>query len=259
MSTLRDGLSEDGFRMSWAFIGLFAIFAVVAAMLEKGIGDPGFSVFFFVVSGWIISVCVHEYGHARAAYAFGDLSVVYRGYLTLDPFRYTHPVTSILLPLLIIVLGGIGLPGAAVFINHLAIRSAGRRSLVSAAGPAGTAFVLVMLMLPIWFGALDSFGPTTFWAAWALLAMFQITSLLLNLLPIPGFDGWGILEPYLPQEVRDFGYRAAAFAQIAAVLLFLNVPQVGDAFFRLVGLIADLIGLDLGLAFAGLQLFQFWR
>jgi Zn-dependent protease len=250
---------NDGFQMSWAFIGLFAIFAAVAAMLEKQIGDPGFATFFFVVSGWIISVCVHEYGHARAAYTFGDESVVNQGYLTLDPFRYTHPVNSILMPVLIMLLGGIGLPGAAVYVNHLAIRSARNRALTAAAGPAGTVVVLFALMLPLWFGYAGEDELTAFWAAWALLAMFQITSLLFNLMPVPGFDGWGIIEPYLPQEIRDYGYRAAVFAQIAILLIFLNVPQVSRAFFWLVSLIADLIGLDLGMAFAGLQLFQFWR
>jgi len=56
------------------------------------------------------------------AYSGGDRAVAQRGYLTLNPLKYTHPVLSIVLPLIFVILGGIGLPGGAVWVNHGAIR-----------------------------------------------------------------------------------------------------------------------------------------
>ena len=74
-------------------------------------------VFPFVFIGFVISLCLHEFGHAIVAYHCGDRTVRDKGYLTLDPLRYTDLQYSILFPLLIMALGGIGLPGGAVYIN----------------------------------------------------------------------------------------------------------------------------------------------
>ena len=60
---------------------------------------------------WIFSVCVHEFSHAIVAYWGGDTSVRQRGYLSFNPFCYIHPVTSILLPCVFLLMGGVPLPG----------------------------------------------------------------------------------------------------------------------------------------------------
>ena len=58
------------------------------------------------------------------------------GYLTLNPFKYAHPLLSIVLPLFFIVQGGIGLPGGAVYLHPHAFRSKRAQSLAAAVGPA---------------------------------------------------------------------------------------------------------------------------
>ena len=52
-------------------------------------------VFIVVTVLWVFSVCLHEFGHAWAAYCGGDRTVREKGYLTLNPLHYTNPVTSI--------------------------------------------------------------------------------------------------------------------------------------------------------------------
>ncbi len=74
-------------------------------------------VFVFVIAGWLVSLCLHEFGHAFTAWRFGDHDVAVRGYLTLNPLKYSNPMLSIGLPLLFIALGGIGLPGGAVYLR----------------------------------------------------------------------------------------------------------------------------------------------
>src|SRR6266700_2273408 len=76
----------------------------------------------FVVSGWLISLCLHEFGHAYTAWRYGDHAVAVRGYLTLNPARYADAGLSIVLPMIFLVTGGIGLPGGAVYIDRGAIR-----------------------------------------------------------------------------------------------------------------------------------------
>ena len=92
-------------------------------------------VFIFVIAGWLVSLCLHEFGHAVTAWRFGDHDAAVRGYLTLDPRRYSHPALSLVLPLVVVALGGIGLPGAAVYVRTWFMTPA-RRTMVSLAGPA---------------------------------------------------------------------------------------------------------------------------
>src|ERR1044072_3772425 len=48
-----------------------------------------------VLGGWGVSLCLHEFGHAYVAYKGGDREVYFKGYLTLDPRKYTDPVFSL--------------------------------------------------------------------------------------------------------------------------------------------------------------------
>ncbi len=79
--------------------------------------------FIVVIVGWIFSLCLHEFSHAVVAYYGGDTSVKDKGYLTFNPLKYTHPVYSIVLPVVFLLLGGIGLPGGAVYIETWRLRS----------------------------------------------------------------------------------------------------------------------------------------
>jgi Zn-dependent protease len=216
-----------------------------------------FLVFPFVLSGWLISLCLHEFGHAFAAYRGGDRSVAARGYLTLDVLRYTHLQYSVFWPLVILALGGIGLPGGAVYINMHVIQSPLNRSLVSAAGSLATLAVLIFLLALIPTAA----SPTqvAFYAALTFLAFLQLTSLVLNLLPIPGLDGWGIIEPWLPEDLQEFGARLSVIAPTLLFMTFLLVPPVSEFFWRNVFELAQMINLDLRGVGLGLRLFQFWR
>ena len=93
--------------------------------------------------------------------------------------------------MLFLLLGGIGLPGGAVYIDLKAIPDHKKRSLVSAAGPLMTLGVALLLIIPFWFisGTETLNVHHNFWAALGLLAFLQVTALILNLLPIPILDG----------------------------------------------------------------------
>ena len=96
-------------------------------------------VFILVIAGWLVSLCLHEFGHAYTAWRFGDPAskndVEVRGYLTLNPLKYSHPMLSLGLPLLFIALGGIGFPGGAVYVRT-SWMTARQKTLVRLAGPA---------------------------------------------------------------------------------------------------------------------------
>jgi Zn-dependent protease len=207
--------------------------------------------------GFVIALCVHEFGHAVVAYHCGDTTVREKGYLTLDPLRYTDVQYSIIFPLLIMAIGGIGLPGGAVYINTLHLRRRIYGALVSAGGPLGTAVVLAGLMTLL--NAAAPIAGSALYAALAFLALLQVTVLVFNLLPCPGLDGWGIIEPLMPAPVRRLARRAAFWAPLVLVVALFFVPGVLRWFWNSVFVICGLIGLDAKAALAGLRLFQFWQ
>src|SRR5262249_9341871 len=143
-------LDEDpttNLTISGSFLALMAALLGLAAIMVMLPEFGRLTLFPFVVAGWLISLCLHEFGHAIAAYGGGDLSVREKGYLTLDPLRYTNLQFSILWPLVFLAIGGIGLPGGAVYVNMRALRSPSHRALVSAAGPLATLLVLILLLI----------------------------------------------------------------------------------------------------------------
>jgi len=227
-----------------------------------GISEPLTTLVFvlFVVGGWMISLSLHEFGHALAAYWGGDKSVVHKGYLTLNPFNYTHASYSIVLPLLYLAMGGIGLPGGAVYINMGAIRSKAKRSLTSAAGPMATAICALILLLPFIIGLPrdEMFRHSNFWAGIALLAFLQLTGLLFNLLPIPGFDGWGILEPALPRSTAQSARLMGRFSMLIILVVFMSNNPVSRGFWQWVMLLGSVFRLNFALVSEGLRLFRFW-
>ncbi|MGK5558108.1 site-2 protease family protein [Actinomadura kijaniata] len=226
------------------------------------------AVFGFVVLGWIVTLAVHEFGHAYLAYRSGDRDVATRGYLTLNPLKYADPILSFGIPVLFILLGGIGFPGGAVWVDRSAIHGRLRHSLVSAAGPLAN--VLFAVMLAVIFKNFADRGHGVFWAALAFLAFLQVTAAILNLLPIPGLDGFGIVEPFLPRSFVERANQYGGYVFLGLLACLWLIPAVNRAFFDVAYGVSDLIGLGefpfrMAIDMEGLPirtghaLFQFWQ
>src|SRR3990170_3823694 len=114
--------------------------------------------FLIVLAGWIFSLCLHEFAHALVAYRGGDYTVREKGYLTFNPIKYTHPVYSLLLPMLFLLMGGIGLPGGAVYIEKWRLRSKAWETAVSLAGPAANGLLALILGVILNFAPVGSSG-----------------------------------------------------------------------------------------------------
>jgi len=172
---------------------------------------------FLIIICWIFSVCLHEFGHAIVAYWGGDVSVKEKGYLTLNPLKYIDINMSIILPVFFLLIGGIALPGAAVYIQKQSLRNRYWQSAVSASGPLASIFCVLFLSIPFRLNLSNSQSPL--WAAIGFLIMLNICGILLNLLPIPPLDGYGIIEPWLPRQTQiefrkfsNYGIIALFFA-----------------------------------------------
>ncbi|MBU3869923.1 site-2 protease family protein [Streptomyces sp. 4503] len=245
-------------RISPVFLGLFAIMVVSAwAVWTDYSASPGFAVFLFVVSGWVVSLCLHEYAHARTALHGGDLSIGAKGYLTLNPLKYTHVALSIVLPVVFVIMGGIGLPGGAVFIERHRIQGRWKHSLISAAGPLTNVLFAVALTAPFWLDATDRV-PELFRFALAFLALLQVTAAILNFLPVPGLDGYGVIEPWLSYRIRRQVEPYAPFG-LLAVFGILWIPEVNQAFFGAIDAVLRALGVSEWDTYWGQEFFRFWQ
>jgi Zn-dependent protease len=215
--------------------------------------------FYIVTVVWVLSVCLHEFGHAWVAYKGGDYTVKEKGYFTLNPLKYTDPVGSLLLPILFVALGGIGLPGGAVYIDRSLLRSRKWETAMSLAGPAvNVVFVLVIGAL-FKFGAVKSDPGSLVSVSLAFLLYLQISAVLLNLLPLPPLDGFQAIAPWLPAQVRAQGYANASVAQFVLFIGLCFVPAVNHAFWDVVLSVTELLGVDRDLIRIGFRTYQFWR
>lgn len=235
-----------------AVTALGGLLAWLAAETVRPLAYAG--VFTFVIAGWLLSLCLHEFGHAYTAWRFGDHDVEARGYLTLNPLKYSHPLLSIGLPVLFIALGGIGLPGGAVYLRT-SWMTARQKTLVSLAGPAANA-VLAVLLLGLTRLCYDP-ARGVFWAGLAFLGFLQLTAVVLNLLPIPGLDGYGALEPHLSPQTQRALAPAKQWGFVILVVLLL-APGPNRWFWDGVLWFFDWSGVPVGLMWAGGQLTRFW-
>jgi Zn-dependent protease len=161
---------------------------------------------------------------------------------------------SLVLPIIFLLLGGIALPGGAVYINHSALRSRLWSSAVSIAGPVGT-LLCGLLIAGVFFVAPQQSwitqGNLNFFAGLAMLGFFMALAAVLNLLPVPGLDGFGVIRPWLPYSVQYALMRYSMFAIYGVFALLWFVAPVRSAFFDLVLQLTTLANIDASLIVIG--------
>lgn len=245
-------------RPGWVFYAVVAAFlglCGVAVALEVPIltSEPVGRVVAVgvLVVGVVLSVTLHEYAHALTAYWGGDRSVVAKGYLGLDFRRYAHPLLSIGMPVLFLAVGALPLPGGAVLIEHHRLRSRAWSSIVSLSGVVMNAAFAVVLAAVLASGLLD--GSLVLQSLLSYLAVIQVTLVLLNLLPVPGLDGYGVVEPFLPRGVARTLDTLRPYGLVLLVVLMFSggldfVWQAGFAVGDLLGIDRTLVGVGAAVA-----------
>src|SRR5512141_3028704 len=206
--------------------------------------------FVIVFFGWIFSLCLHEFSHAFVAYHGGDTTVREKGYLTFNPLKYTHPFLSIILPLMILLMGGIGLPGGAVYIETWRIRNRYCLSGMSLAGP--TANGIFAIFLSILLRVLPA-STSNIWPGISFLIVLQIWAILFHLIPLPGLDGYGVIGPFLNPAIQMQMERIRAYAIWILIIALWYIPFIGSFFWGIVFLVSSILGIDWNMAMQGSQ------
>lgn len=182
--------------------------------LETLFRDPSYFVNVVVIV--MISISVHEYFHALAALWQGDDTAARLGRLTLNPAVHMGQASIVMLVLF-------GLAWGETPVNRARLNHPFSPAVVSFAGP----FANLLLMTVGTVGALflQRAGINGGWAGatanfLSLAALFNAFLFLLNMLPIPPLDGFGVLETFLP-PLRRYAVSLSQYGFLILVILFL--------------------------------------
>jgi len=165
----------------------------------------------------VFAITLHEVAHGWVARNFGDRTAEAQGRLSFNPIRHIDPIGTILVPVLLLWLGGFLFGWAKpVPVNPRFLRDPRpHMALVAAAGPTANLAMAIAWALVMFLSQGPGGGIFGQWLT--LMAAFGITInfilALLNLLPIPPLDGGQVLMNVLPpgpfvsflERVQPFG------------------------------------------------------
>jgi Zn-dependent protease len=209
----------------------------------------------YYLAAFIVSVSVHEFGHAWVATRLGDSTPRAQGRLTLAPWKHADLIGTVAMPL-----AGALFPGTVPFIawgkpvetnpmsytRRLSPRTG--QMLVALAGPLMN-LVLALVVSAIYVG-LAKAGLLSVAVAFGIITyLVQLNILLLffNLIPLPPLDGGAVLAGLLPdslqvipQTLRRYGLIIFFALLLTGAFKFLLLPAKqlsliwGGALFRMV-------------------------
>ncbi|MFZ0217929.1 MAG: site-2 protease family protein [Candidatus Dormiibacterota bacterium] len=183
------------------------------------IGDPVAFLIgaLFLVPAAALAIPAHELGHAWAAVWMGDPSPRNRGYLRPRLRATIEPIGA-----LAILLANVGW-GREVPINEYRLPQAGRKVVWCLGGPVANLLLAIPFALAIrvqWAqGVLPMPGavpasPLAFVSELLYaVAFLNLSFFAFNLLPIPGLDGWRIIEALFRNRNPRFFFNVAARRQ----------------------------------------------
>ncbi|MCA0373481.1 MAG: site-2 protease family protein [Proteobacteria bacterium] len=178
----------------------------------------------FVIGIWVIGLCFHEFSHALSSYIFGDTSIIDKGYLSLNPLLFSDFRLSIIFPIIILLIGGLPLPGGAVYLRHDLLKTRTHIALTYLAGPFANIILGIVLCLLI-IALPDGSQFLNLKGAIAISAFFQFYSAIFNLLPIPSFDGFGALAVFLPPDIQIKAQKIGALAFAFIIFAVFALPS----------------------------------
>jgi len=162
-----------------------------------------------LVPALLIAIPVHEMGHAAAAYLQGDRSVRYFGYFTLNPRRFLDPIGVI--AIFVALVGW----GRKVPVQPNRISTVRQRLVHALGGPAANLVVAIVLGVVlralIAAGIHPSLALSSGLIAYLVYAVWflNLSLFAFHLLPIPGLDGWDVIEIIFRRRAPRFFFNAS--------------------------------------------------
>jgi Zn-dependent protease len=189
----------------------------------------------FLIPAIVVAVPVHELGHGFAAYFAGDPSPRNRGYLSPSPRLFIN-VYGVLLAFLANVSFGTPIP-----VNEYRLPGVGRKLVHALGGPAANLLVAIVFGIVLRVlgaqGGFPSFAtqlqPPIVYVTDVVFAIYflNLSTFAFQLIPIPGLDGWRVVEAIFRDRNPRFFFNVSARTQViwvvAALVVFFGPYLVG--------------------------------
>ncbi len=185
----------------------------------------------------VLSICVHEYGHAIVADKLGDGLPRRQGRTTLNPMAHADPIGTFAFPLVSLVMthgASIGFGwGKPVMVNptsftrKLQMRTA--HMMVAAAGPAMNIILGVIITVAHLVAAKQGYattGPARM--AFISAGMLNFGLAVFNCIPAAPLDGGAILEGLLPQKYVPKYQELSVYGPFV-LMGFIMIPPLRNA------------------------------
>ncbi|MFQ5488696.1 MAG: site-2 protease family protein [Gammaproteobacteria bacterium] len=174
----------------------------------------------------LFAITVHEVAHGWMALKLGDRTAMMLGRLTLNPIKHIDPVGTLLVPALMLLVGGFVFGWAKpVPVTWENLKHPKRdMALVALAGPLAN-----LMMIILWTGILKLglvLLPGMAWLAQPMVYMgvagifINTILMVLNLLPLPPLDGGRVVSGLLPDRLSWQYSRIEPYGFMILLLLF---------------------------------------
>ncbi|HEY8890028.1 MAG TPA: site-2 protease family protein [Clostridium sp.] len=178
----------------------------------------------------LLAFTFHEYAHAITADRLGDKTPRFQGRLTLNPIVHIDPIGFIL-----ILIMGFGW-AKPIQTNPSAFKNYYKDDLkVSVAGPLANLILgFIFAILTVLF---SNFMPNNEGIYMIIQQILMITSYLncilffLNLVPVPGFDGFHIIRDLFPKFFYNLSDSIIRYQFLIFMVLILPILPNGQSVF----------------------------
>ena len=192
----------------------------------------------FAVIAFVVSVSVHEFGHAFVADRLGDRIPRLQGRLTLSPMAHIDPIGTLAMPLLGALMTGFPLlawgkpvqTNPANYTKRLSMTTG--QMLVAMAGPFMNLVLAVLASVVIVIlGHAHLLSPAV--ADWLVryILVLNIVLLFFNLIPIGPLDGAAVLAGLLPPSMHRIVELNRKYGMLVLLAVFfapsLGIPGLG--------------------------------
>lgn len=183
------------------------------------LGLSGILIFLLML---IISLSFHEAMHAFASHWLGDTTAKDLGRLTLNPLKHVDPFTTIILPLVLLLLG---MPpfliAKPVPFNPYRVKYGDYgAALVGLAGPLSN-FLLAIVGVSIIRLSGVAVG-TTIYQFCSMFIQLNIAVFVFNMIPFPPLDGSRVLYAFAPDPLRKVMQQIESFG-LMGIFIFMFV------------------------------------
>jgi Zn-dependent protease len=178
------------------------------------------TILIIVLISILVSMTLHEAMHAFVSYWLGDDTAKHHGRLTFNPLAHIDPLTTVILPLLLVMAGAPPFGAAKpVPFNPYRLRYGEYgAALVGIAGPLTNLLLALFAsgILRIFADSLPNFAII----ALGLFIIVNLSFFIFNMIPFPPLDGSRLLYAIAPDGLRRFMEQIESLGFVAIMLFF---------------------------------------